>query len=448
MTLSPSAADTAAPRVGLVSLGCAKALVDSERIVTRLRAEGYAFAESYEGADVVVVNTCGFLDSARQESLAAIAEALAENGRVIVTGCLGAVGTLVQDVHPAVLAVTGPHQTEAVLEAVHQAAPPPRAPFLEVVPPGGLRLTPDHYAYLKISEGCDHKCSFCIIPQLRGPLVSRPAAEILAEAEAMVADGVRELLVVSQDTGAYGRDLGHATSPWQGRPVVAALPDLAAALGDLGVWVRLHYVYPYPQVDRVLPLMAEGRVLPYLDVPFQHASPSVLRAMRRPGAMERTLERVQAWRAAVPDLTLRSTFIVGFPGETEEDFETLLSWLEAAALDRVGCFRYEDVPGADSNALGDTVDEEEKEDRWQRLMEVQAGISADRLQRRVGETLAVMIDGPDEEGEGLVGRTAGDSPDVDGVVHLPAADLPPGTVVPVRITEADAYDLTGIFVTA
>jgi ribosomal protein S12 methylthiotransferase len=433
----------AAPKVGLVSLGCAKALVDSERIVTRLRAEGYTIAPSYDAADVVLVNTCGFLVSARQESLAAIGEAIAENGRVVVTGCLGGDPEAIRMAHPKVLAVTGPHQYDAVLEAVHAAVPPPHAPFLELVPPQGLRLTPRHYAYLKISEGCNNRCSFCIIPKLRGDLVSRSAAEIMAEAEALVEAGTKELLVISQDTSAYGVDLRYAPSEWRGRPLPARFLDLCRALSQLGVWVRLHYVYPYPHVDAVLPLMAEGRILPYLDIPFQHASPTVLRAMRRPANQEKVLDRIRSWRAICPDLTLRSTFIVGFPGESEADFAFLLDWLEEAQLDHVGCFRYEPVEGAPANALPGAVPEEVKDERWEHFMATQQRISAARLEAKIGRTLDVIVDGLDEEGD-PVGRTRGDAPEVDGRVFLEgAADLAPGSIVPVRIEAADDYDLRG-----
>ncbi len=429
-------------RIGIVSLGCPKALVDTERIVTHLRAEGYEFAPDYAGADLVVVNTCGFLDSARAESLDAIGEALAENGRVIVTGCLGAEPDLIHARHPGVLAVTGPQQYEAVIEAVHRARPPTHDPFTDLVPPQGIRLTPRHYAYLKIAEGCDHRCTFCIIPRLRGGLASRPAGEVLREAERLAKAGVRELMVIAQDTGAYGVDLGHAASDWRGRPVRAHLTDLAAALGELGVWVRLHYVYPYPHVDSLIPLMAEGRLLPYLDIPFQHASPRVLKAMRRPANQARTLERIAAWRAACPELTIRSTFIVGFPGETEEDFALLLDWLEAAQLDRVGCFKFEPVAGAAANALPGSVPEAVKQERFERLMDRQQAISAARQRRKLGKTIDVLVDevGP----YGAVGRSAADAPEIDGRVHLaPAAGVRAGDIVRVRVTRADAYDLWG-----
>jgi len=430
----------APPTVGIVSLGCPKALVDSERILTKLRAEGYSVSGNYDEADVVLVNTCGFLDSAKAESLAAIGEAVAENGRVIVTGCLGVEAERIRAAHPKVLAITGPQQYEAVVEAVHQALPPAHEPFVDLVPPQGLRLTPRHYAYLKISEGCDHKCRFCIIPQLRGPLRSRPARAVLMEAERLVTAGVKELLVISQDTSAYGRDLAYAESAWRERPVAARFYDLVDALGDLGVWVRLHYVYPYPHVDRVLEIMAAGRVLPYLDIPFQHASPTVLKAMRRPANQERVLDRIHAWRLQVPDLTLRSTFIVGFPGETDADFEELLAWLGEARIDRLGCFRYEAVEGAAANALPGAVPEEVKEERWHRLMAVQQEISAERLQAKVGRRLAVLIDeaGP----EGAIGRTAADAPEIDGQVHLPGAGgLQPGDLIEAEIVAADEYDL-------
>lgn len=431
-----------APSVGFVSLGCAKALVDSERILTQLRAEGYTFSPEYGGADVVIVNTCGFLDSAREESLSAIGEALAENGKVIVTGCMGATPELIRAKYPNVLAITGPAQYESVLNAVHTAVPPAHDPYLDLVPPAGVKLTPRHYAYLKISEGCNNRCSFCIIPSLRGDLVSRPAAEVLQEAENLVKSGVKELLVISQDTSAYGIDVKYAASEWKGAPLRAKFLDLCQALGELGVWVRLHYVYPYPHVDEVIPLMAAGKILPYLDIPFQHASPSVLKAMKRPAADGKTLERIQQWRKICPDLTIRSTFIVGFPGETEEDFAYLLNWLREAQLDRVGCFRYEPVEGAAANALGAHVPPEVTEERWRRFMETQAEISASRLQRKIGRTLEVLIDTAAEDG--IIGRTKGDAPEIDGVVHVESTRrLLPGMMVQVRITNADAYDLYG-----
>ncbi len=431
-----------APRVGIVSLGCAKALVDSERILTKLRAEGYDISSSYDGADAVIVNTCGFLDSARAESLEAIGEALAENGKVIVTGCMGLDEKAIRDAHPNVLAVTGPHAYEAVVEAVHVALPPLHDPFLDLVPPEGLRLTPRHYAYLKISEGCNHSCSFCIIPQIRGPLASRPAGDVLEEAERLAMAGVKELLVISQDTGAYGVDLKHAESGWHGRPVKARLAELAGALGDLGVWVRLHYVYPYPHVDEVLPLMAEGKILPYLDIPFQHASPTVLKAMRRPGNQEKLLERIRAWREIVPDLAIRSTFITGFPGETDEDFDVLLDWLEEAKLDRVGCFTYENVAGAPANALPDHVDADVAADRQARFMEAARQIADEKSRAKVGRTIEVIVDEVDEEGAFC--RSWADSPEVDGNVFLNGEiGLEPGDIVMAEIEHGEDYDLWG-----
>ncbi|HXF53740.1 MAG TPA: 30S ribosomal protein S12 methylthiotransferase RimO [Hyphomicrobiaceae bacterium] len=428
------------PKVGFVSLGCPKALVDSERIITRLRAEGYDIASGYDAADVVVVNTCGFLNSAKAESLEAIGEAMRENGRVIVTGCLGVEKDRILAAHPGVLAVTGPHQYEAVISAVHEVLPPLHDPFLDLVPPQGLRLTPRHYAYLKISEGCNNRCSFCIIPSLRGRLASRPAGDVMREAERLVAAGVKELLVISQDTSAYGLDIKYAESTWNGRPLKARFSELVQALGSLGVWVRLHYVYPYPHVDEVLPLMAEGKILPYLDVPFQHASPKVLRAMRRPAAQEKTLERIRRWRAECPDLAIRSTFIVGFPGETEEDFELLLEWLAAARLARVGCFKYEHVPGAAANDLPGAVPEEVKEERWHRLMEVQQAVSESVLAERIGREIGVLIDEVDQAG--AVGRSEWDAPEIDGCVFLNGAtNVAAGDLVRVRVLEADHYDL-------
>jgi ribosomal protein S12 methylthiotransferase len=430
------------PKVGVVSLGCPKALVDSERILTRLRAEGYEIARKYDGADLVLVNTCGFLESAQAESLAAIGEALAENGRVIVTGCMGAQPEKIRAVHPSVLAVTGPHQYEAVMAAVHEALPARHEPFLDLVPPEGLKLTPRHYAYLKISEGCNNRCSFCIIPALRGDLTSRPLPDVLREAERLVKAGVKELLVISQDTSAYGLDLRYPEHEFRGRNIRTRFIDLARELGELGVWVRLHYVYPYPHVDEVLPLMAEGKILPYLDIPFQHASPRILKAMRRPANQEKTLERIASWRALCPDLALRSTFIVGFPGETEEDFSLLLDWLDEAALDRVGCFKYEPVEGAAANALGDPVASEVKEDRWHRFMAAQQRISARRLKAKIGRTLDAIIDGH-EEGE-AVARTKGDAPEIDGNCFIAgSASLKSGDIVRVRIDSADDYDLFG-----
>jgi ribosomal protein S12 methylthiotransferase len=432
----------AAPTVGFVSLGCAKALVDSERIITRLKMEGYGIASDYAGADVVVVNTCGFLDSARAESLDAIGEAMAENGRVIVTGCFG-LDERVRKTYPGLLAVTGPHQYDAVVDAVHKAAPPPHAPFIELVPQAGLRLTPPHYAYLKISEGCNNRCSFCIIPQLRGDLVSRPAGEVMREAEALVEAGARELLVISQDTSAYGMDLKYAASDWNGQPLRARFLDLCEALGSLGVWVRLHYVYPYPHVDDVLPLMADGRILPYLDIPFQHASPAVLKAMRRPANQEKMLERIARWREMCPDIAIRSTFIVGFPGETDEDFAFLLEWLKEARLARVGCFKYENVEGAASRALDGHVPEEVKAERHARFMEAQARISAELMAARIGDTIAVLID--EADAEGAIGRSAWDAPEIDGCVFLNGVEgLEPGDMIEARIEHAEDYDVWAV----
>ncbi len=432
-----------APRISFVSLGCPKALVDSERIITSLRSEGYELSRHHEGADLVIVNTCGFLDSAKAESLAAIGDALKENGKVIVTGCMGAEPEQIRDVHPGVLAVTGPQQYESVLAAVHQAVPPQHDPFVDLVPPQGIKLTPRHYAYLKISEGCSNRCTFCIIPKLRGDLVSRPAADVLREAERLVNAGVKELLVISQDTSAYGIDLRYAPSQWKDREVRARFFDLARELGGLGAWVRMHYVYPYPHVDEVIGLMADGVILPYLDIPFQHASPTVLKRMKRPASNEKTLARVQAWRAACPDLTLRSTFIVGFPGETEAEFEELIAFLEEAELDRVGCFKYEPVDGAPANALGaEMVPDEVKEERWKRFMEVQQRVSARRLKRKVGTRQQVIIDsvGPTV----AIGRSKADAPEIDGVVHVAARrPLRVGEIVTVKIERADAYDLHG-----
>jgi ribosomal protein S12 methylthiotransferase len=435
-------AEGLAPSVSFVSLGCPKALVDSERIITRLRAEGYALAREHAGADVVVVNTCGFLDSAKAESLAAIGDALKENGRVIVTGCLGAEPETIRAAHPNVLAVTGPHQYEQVVTAIHAVVPPKHDPFRDLVPEQGIKLTPRHYAYLKISEGCNNRCSFCIIPKLRGDLVSRPAADVLREAERLVAAGVKELLVISQDTSAYGVDIKYASSRWRERDVRARFFDLTSALGELGVWVRLHYVYPYPHVDEVLPLMAEGKVLPYLDVPFQHGSPAVLKRMRRPAAQEKTLARVTRWREICPDLTIRSTFIVGFPGETEEEFGELLTFLEEAQLDRVGCFKYEPVRGAAANDIALPVADEVKAERYARFMVLQQKISEKKLRRKVGRREKVIIDRV--ENDSAVARTRGDAPEIDGVVHLRAhRPIKVGEIATVLIERADAYDLHG-----
>jgi ribosomal protein S12 methylthiotransferase len=435
----------AAPRpskIGIVSLGCPKALVDSERIITRLKAEGYEIAPDYAGADAVLVNTCGFLDSARAESLEAIGEAIAENGRVIVTGCLGAEESLIRQAHPKVLAVTGPHQYEAVMDAVHEAAPPPHDPLFDLVPPQGVRLTPRHYAYLKISEGCNNSCSFCIIPSMRGRLASRRVDAVLKEAENLVAAGVKELLVISQDTSAYGADLKYAPYSWRGAAYETRFVDLCRGLGELGVWVRLHYVYPYPHVDAVTPLMAEGKILPYLDVPFQHASPSILKAMRRPAHQEKTLEQIRRWRAVAPDIVLRSTFIVGFPGETEDDFEFLLDWLREARLNRVGCFKFEPVQGAAANDLPGAVPEEVKQERFARLMEAQQEISADILKGWIGRSLDVLIDEVDDDG--AVGRSYADAPEIDGAVILEGdTDLRAGDIVRARIVHSDEYDVWG-----
>jgi ribosomal protein S12 methylthiotransferase len=452
-----SSGATRAPKLSFVSLGCPKALVDSERIVTRLRAEGYELSRAHAGADLVVVNTCGFLDTAQEESLAAIGRALNENGKVIVTGCMGAQPEKILANYPNVLAITGPQQYESVVEAVHRAVPPRHDPFLDLVPPEGIKLTPRHYAYLKISEGCNNRCSFCIIPKLRGNLVSRASADVLREAERLVAAGVKELLVISQDTSAYGADLRYQASTWQEREVPARFIDLARALGALGAWVRLHYVYPYPHVDEVIPLMAEGKVLPYLDIPFQHASPDVLRRMRRPAAQERTLERIARWRAICPDLTIRSTFIVGFPGESERDFQILLDWLEAGELDRVGCFRYEPVAGAGANDTAPAIADEVKNERWHRLMRRQQAISKRRLERKVGTRQQVIIDEvyardgrrrrPDD-GAGIAkGRSRGDAPEIDGAVHVASRrPLRVGEIATVKIERADEYDLHGIAV--
>jgi ribosomal protein S12 methylthiotransferase len=435
------------PKIGFVSLGCPKALVDSERIITKLRAEGYELSSSYEGADAVVVNTCGFLNSAKEESLEAIGEALGKNGRVIVTGCLGVESDRIRARYPDVLAITGPHQYEAVVEEVHKAVPRPHDPFLDLLPPEGIKLTPRHYAYLKISEGCNNACSFCIIPALRGKLKSRPLGEVMREAEKLVAAGVKELLVISQDTSAYGLDLRYAQSAWRGEERDTRFIALAEALGSLGAWVRLHYVYPYPHVDQVLPLMADGRVLPYLDIPFQHASPKVLKAMRRPAHQEKTSERIAHWRDLCPELAIRSTFIVGFPGETDEDFELLLDWLGEVKLTRVGCFKYENVDGAAANALDGHVPEEVKAERYGRLMERQQAISAELLASRVGKTIEVMVDEVDDEG--AIARSYWDAPEIDGNVYLNGeTGLKPGERVTVRVEASDEYDLWADRVTA
>jgi ribosomal protein S12 methylthiotransferase len=440
---TPEPRTSAAPKISFVSLGCPKALVDSERIITQLRVEGYELTKTHGGADAVIVNTCGFLDSAKAESLGAIAQALAENGKVIVTGCMGAEAASLQATFPALHAVTGPQDYESVMQAVHGAVPAPHDPYADLVPPQGIRLTPKHYAYLKISEGCNNRCSFCIIPQLRGDLVSRPAGDVLREAEKLVAAGVKELLVIAQDTGAYGLDLHYAESPYQDRNVRAKFIDLMRELSGFGAWLRLHYVYPYPHIDAAIELMAEGKILPYLDVPFQHASPRVLKAMRRPGDQEQTLERIRTWRAICPDITLRSTFIVGFPGETEEDFQLLLDWLTEAKLDRVGAFKYEPVRGAAANDLGlPMVPPEVQEARYKRFMERAQAISAKKLKDKIGKRCQVIVDaaGP----RAAVGRSKGDAPEIDGKVHISShRPLRAGEIVSVKIERADAYDLFG-----
>lgn len=431
------------PKISFVSLGCPKALVDSERIITRLRAEGYELSRQHQGADLVIVNTCGFLDSAKQESLEHIGEALAENGCVIVTGCMGATPEEITSQYPNLLAITGPQQYETVLDAVHKAAPPVHNPFVDLVPPQGIKLTPRHYAYLKISEGCSNRCSFCIIPNLRGDLVSRPIDEVLREAEKLAKAGVKELLVISQDTSAYGLDIRYQPRPWKDREINTRFFDLARELGDLGIWVRMHYVYPYPHVDDVIPLMAEGKILPYLDIPFQHASPRVLKAMKRPGNQEKTLERIKSWRDICPDLAIRSTFIVGFPGETEEDVDILIDWLREARIERAGCFKYEAVKGAKANELPDAVPEEVKEERWHRFMQAQQEISANLLAEKVGRTIPVIID---EMGSTIAkGRSQYDAPEIDGLVYVRTKkELKPGEIVNVTIQKSDEYDLHGV----
>ena len=431
---------TRPPCVGFVSLGCPKAASDAEQILTRLRAEGYEISGSYDGADLVVVNTCGFIDAAVEESLDAIGEALAENGKVIVTGCLGAKGDVVRTTHPSVLAVTGPHALQEVMDAVHQHLPPQHDPFVDLVPPQGIRLTPDHFAYLKISEGCNHRCSFCIIPSLRGDLVSRPIGEVLKEAETLADAGVRELIIISQDTSAYGVDVKYRTGFSGGKPVKTRLYELCNELGELGMWIRLHYVYPYPSVDDLLPLMAEGKILPYLDVPFQHASPRILKLMKRPGDVDRVLDRIAAWRKAVPELTIRSTFITGFPGETDAEFNELLDFLDTAQLDRVGAFAYSPVEGAAANALPGALPEEVREERKRRLMRHQEDISTQRLETKIGRTLTVLVDDIDEEG--AIARTAGDAPDIDGLVYIgDGHELEIGEFAEVTITDCDVHDL-------
>ena len=428
------------PTVGFVSLGCPKATSDSEQILTRLRAEGYVISPSYEGADLVVVNTCGFIDAAVEESLDAIGEALAENGKVIVTGCLGAKQDVVRSAHPSVLAITGPHAADEVMAHVHTHLPQRHDPFTSLIPPQGIRLTPDHFAYLKISEGCNHGCTFCIIPSLRGPLVSRPIGDVMKEAQALADAGVRELLVISQDTSAYGVDVKYRTGFVGGRPMKTRIKELCAALGELGIWVRLHYVYPYPSVDELIPLMAEGKILPYLDVPFQHANARILKAMKRPASSENNLERIKAWRAICPDLTIRSTFITGFPGETEAEFEELLEFLEEAKLDRVGCFAYSPVDGAAANDLPGAVPEEVREERRRRLMDVQADISADLLAAKIGREIEVLVDAVDEEG--TIARSSADAPEIDGLVLIDNHfDAEPGDFLRVRVVDADEHDL-------
>jgi len=429
-------------KVGFVSLGCPKATVDSEHILTQLRAEGYAISPSYEESDLVVINTCGFIDDAIEESLQAIGEALQENGKVIVTGCLGAKGDIVQQNYPNVLAVTGPHATREVMDAIHQQLPPEHDPFVDLVPAQGIRLTPRHYAYLKISEGCNHRCTFCIIPQLRGDLVSRPVNDVLNEAERLVEAGVKELLVISQDTSAYGVDVKYKTEFWHGMPVKTRMTEMCEALSNLGVWVRLHYVYPYPHVDEIMPLMAEGKLLPYLDIPFQHASPRILKAMKRPAASENTLQRIRAWREICPELTLRSTFIVGFPGETEDDFEQLLAFLDEAQLDRVGCFTYSPVEGARANLLPNPVDEDTKQERLQRFMEKQAAISMQRLKRKIGSEQQVLVEAVSESG--IIARSAADAPEIDGLVYIDEhTECGPGDFIKVRIDDTDEHDMWG-----
>lgn len=433
----------ASKKVGFISLGCPKALVDSEQIITKLRAEGYAISPSYEGSDLVVVNTCGFIDDAVEESLEAIGEALNENGKVIVTGCLGAKGDIVANNYPQVLAITGPHAADEVLEAVHQHLPPAHDPYTSLIPPAGIKLTPKHYAYLKISEGCNHRCTFCIIPSLRGDLVSRPIGEVMTEAENLANSGVKELLVISQDTSAYGVDMKYQTDFWNGRPLKTRFEDLARHLGELDMWVRMHYVYPYPHVDRVIPLMAEGKILPYLDIPFQHSSPDILRAMKRPASSENVLARIKQWRETCPDITLRSTFIAGFPGETEDDFKHLLDFIAEAQLDRVGCFAYSPVEGAVANQLGAPVPEEIKQERLARFMALQAEISASKLAKKIGQTMQVMVDEVDDEG--VIARSKADAPEIDGLVFIDSdKQYEPGSFINVKITDASEHDLFAV----
>ena len=437
-------------RVGFVSLGCPKATVDSEHILTQLRAEGYDIVPSYEDADLVVVNTCGFINAAVEESLEAIGEALDENGKVIVTGCLGAKGDIVKQTHPNVLAVTGPHATDEVMQAIHQHLPAEHDPFFDLLPSQGIRLTPRHYAYLKISEGCNHHCTFCIIPDLRGDLVSRPVNDVLAEAERLASAGVKELLVISQDTSAYGVDVKYKTEFYNGMPVKTRMTELCQALSQFGIWIRLHYVYPYPHVNEIIPLMAEGKILPYLDIPFQHASPKILKAMKRPASSENTLQRINQWREICPDITIRSTFIAGFPGETEEDFEQLLDFLDEAQLDRVGCFAYSDVDGAKANELDGAIPEEIKQERVARFMEKQAGISANKLKQNIGKTRDVIIDAIDTAENMIIARTTSDAPDIDGLVYIAIPtnrpdknDVQVGDITQVTITSTDEYDMWG-----
>ena len=430
------------PSVGFVSLGCPKASADSEQILTRLRAEGYEISNSYQDADLVIVNTCGFIDAAVEESLDTIGEALAENGRVIVTGCLGAKGNIVRETHPKVLAITGPHATQQVMEAVHVHLPPSHDPFVDLVPPQGIRLTPPHYAYLKISEGCNHRCTFCIIPSMRGDLVSRPVGDVLREAEILVKAGVKELLVISQDTSAYGVDVKYRTGFWGGKPVKTKLYDLCKALGELGIWVRLHYVYPYPNVDDLIPLMKEGKILPYLDVPFQHASTRILKLMKRPASAEKVLDRIAAWRREVPELTIRSTFITGFPVETDDEFSELLDFLDEAQLDRVGAFAYSPVEGAVANALPNAVPDEIREQRRMHLMQHQEDISTQRLEARIGRKITVLVDDIEEEGATVIARSMGDAPEIDGLVYITDGEhLEIGDFAEVEVTDCDVHDL-------
>jgi ribosomal protein S12 methylthiotransferase len=448
-TVAPVSSSPATPKVGFVSLGCPKALTDSELILTQLSAEGYETSKTFEGADLVIVNTCGFIDDAVKESLDTISEALNVNGKVIVTGCLGAReaeggGNMVRELHPSVLAVTGPHATQEVMDAVHAHLPKPHDPFLDLVPnafgEAGLKLTPHHYAYLKISEGCNHRCSFCIIPSMRGDLVSRPVGDVLDEAQRLAKAGVKELLVISQDTSAYGVDVKYRSGFWNGRPVKTRMTELCSALSELDIWIRLHYVYPYPHVDEVIPLMAEGKILPYLDIPFQHASPRILKAMKRPAFEDKTMARIHRWREQCPDITLRSTFIVGFPGETESDFQYLLDWMSEAQLDRVGCFQYSPVQGAPANALDGAVPDEVKQERWDRFMAHQQAISTERLAKRVGREIDVLIDEVDEDG--AVGRSSADAPEIDGSVFVESdTPLKPGDLIRARVTDSDEYDL-------